>query len=166
MESPDSVLRVGTGLDVHAFAAGRPLVLGGVVVPHDRGLAGHSDGDALSHAVIDALLGAAGRGDIGQWFPSNDPRYAGVDSLELLRTVADSLRSDGWQTVNVDATVLAQQPRLAEHVPAMRVRLAESLGVAPEDVSVKATTTDHVGALGRAEGVAAQVIALLRRTQD
>ncbi len=155
--------RVGTGLDVHALASGRRLVLGGVEIPHDRGLAGHSDGDALAHALIDALLGAAGRGDIGQWFPSTDPRYTGADSLDLLRTVADVLRSEGWQVVNVDATVIAQRPRLAEHVPEMRTRLANALGLPPEDVSVKATTTDHLGALGRAEGIAAQAVALLIR---
>lgn len=159
-------LRVGTGLDVHAFVAGRRLVLGGVEIPHDRGLGGHSDGDPLAHAVIDALLGAAGRGDIGQWFPSSDPRYGGADSLALLRTVAETLRGEGWLVVNADATMIAQRPRLSEHVPLMRTRLAEALGVPPEDVSVKATTTDHLGALGRGEGIAAQVVALLRRTED
>ena len=158
--------RVGTGLDVHAFAAGRRLVLGGVDVPHDRGLAGHSDGDVLIHAVIDALLGAAGRGDVGQWFPSDDPRHADADSIELLRRVVATLHEEGWWTVNVDATVIAQRPRLAEHVPAMRVSLAEALGASPNDVSVKATTSDHLGALGRAEGIAAQAVVLLVRIED
>jgi 2-C-methyl-D-erythritol 2,4-cyclodiphosphate synthase len=158
--------RVGLGLDVHAFVDGRPLVLGGVVVPHDRGLGGHSDGDALAHAVIDALLGAAGRGDIGRWFPSDDPRYAGADSLDLLRTVAAALHAEGWRTLNVDATVVAQRPRLAPHVPAMRERLAAALGISPDDVGVKATTTDHLGALGRAEGIAAQAVALLWRSDE
>ena len=153
--------RVGIGVDLHAFAPGRRLVLGGVVVPHDVGLAGHSDGDALGHAVIDALLGAAGRGDIGRWFSSDDPRWAGANSLGMLRTVADTLRAEGWRVANVDATVIAQRPHLSDHIPAMQARLADALGVPPEDVSVKATTTDHLGALGRAEGIAAQAVALI-----
>ena len=155
--------RVGIGLDVHAFAAGRRLILGGVDVPHDHGLGGHSDGDALAHAVTDALLGAAGRGDIGQWFPSDDARFAGADSLALLQRVAEALGRDGWRTVNVDATVVAQRPRLAEHVPEMRARLAQALSMPAADVSVKATTADHLGALGRAEGIAVQAVALLIR---
>jgi 2-C-methyl-D-erythritol 2,4-cyclodiphosphate synthase len=136
-------------------------VLGGVEIPHVAGLAGHSDGDALVHAVVDALLGAAGRGDIGQWFPSSDACWVGADSLELLRIVVEALRSDGWQIVNVDATVVAQEPRIGPHVPAMRERLGAVLGVPIDAVSVKATTTDHLGALGRAEGIAAQAVALL-----
>lgn len=161
---PVALPRVGIGLDVHALAAGRRLVLGGVEIPHDAGLAGHSDGDALVHAIIDALLGAAGRGDIGQWFPSSDPRWAGADSLEMLRTVVYALVRDGWQIGNVDATVIAQRPRIGPHVPAMRERLAAVLGIPVESASVKATTTDHLGALGRAEGIAAQAVALLVRT--
>jgi 2-C-methyl-D-erythritol 2,4-cyclodiphosphate synthase len=161
---PPVRLRVGTGLDVHPLAAGRRLVLGGVTIPHPEGLAGHSDGDALAHAVIDAVLGAAARGDVGQWFPSDDPRHRDADSLGLLRTVAETLRTEGWQMVNVDATVIAQRPRLAEHIPAMRANLAAVLGLSPDDVSVKATTTDHLGALGRGEGIAAQAVALLCRT--
>jgi 2-C-methyl-D-erythritol 2,4-cyclodiphosphate synthase len=156
-------LRVGTGLDVHALAAGRRLVLGGIEIPHDAGLAGHSDGDALIHAIVDALLGATARGDIGQWFPSSDARWAGADSTEMLRTVAETLRDEGWQIVNVDATVIAQQPRIGPHVPAMRARLGEVLGLPIDAVSVKATTTDHLGAIGRAEGIAAQAVALLVR---
>jgi 2-C-methyl-D-erythritol 2,4-cyclodiphosphate synthase len=155
--------RVGIGFDVHAFAPGRPLVLGGVTVPHDAGLAGHSDGDALIHAIIDALLGASARGDIGQWFPSSDVRWAGADSLLLLQTVVQALVADGWQIGNVDGTVIAQRPRLGPHIPAMRERLAATLGVPLDAVSVKATTTDHLGALGRAEGIAAQAVALLVR---
>jgi 2-C-methyl-D-erythritol 2,4-cyclodiphosphate synthase len=155
--------RVGIGLDVHAFAPDRPLILGGVQVPHHEGLAGHSDGDALIHAIVDALLGATARGDIGRWFPSEEQRFAGVDSTALLRTVVDSLRSEGWTIVNVDATIVAQQPRLAGHVDLMCARLSDLLGIAVEDVSVKATTTDHLGALGRAEGIAAQAVALLVR---
>ena len=153
--------RVGIGLDVHAFAAGRPLVLGGVTIPHDAGLAGHSDGDALIHAIIDALLGAATRGDIGQWFPSSDARWAGADSLLLLQNVVDALTADGWQIGNLDGTVIAQRPRIGPHIQAMRERLAGVLGLPLDAVSVKATTTDHLGALGRAEGIAAQAVVLL-----
>ena len=156
--------RVGSGFDCHALAPGRRLVLGGVEVPHDSGLAGHSDGDALAHAIVDALLGAAARGDIGQWFPSSDPRWTGADSVDLLlRTVVETLNGEGWAVVNVDATIVAQRPRLAEYVPAMRERLAPVLGLPVEAVSVKATTTDHLGALGRGEGIAAQAVALLVR---
>ena len=156
--------RVGIGLDVHALATGRRLVLGGVEIPHDAGLAGHSDGDALVHAIVDALLGAASRGDIGQWFPSSDQRWAGADSLDLLRAVVEALRDEAWQIGNVDATVIAQQPRIGPHIPAMRERLAAVLGLPIDAVSLKATTTDHLGALGRAEGIGAQAVALLVRT--
>lgn len=155
--------RVGIGLDVHALQAGRRLVLGGVEIPHSEGLAGHSDGDALVHAVIDALLGAAGRGDIGQWFPSSDARWAGADSLELLDVVVEALGAEGWRPVNVDATVVAQLPRIGPHVAAMRERLAGVLGLPVDAVSVKATTTDHLGAIGRGEGIGAQAVALLVR---
>ncbi len=155
--------RVGIGLDVHALAPGRRLVLGGVEIPHTHGLAGHSDGDALIHAIIDALLGAANRGDIGQWFPSSDQRWAGADSLELLRVVVSALRDEGWRLGNVDATIVAQAPRIGPHVAAMRERLGDALGLPLDAVSVKATTTDHLGAIGRAEGIAAQAVALMIR---
>ena len=158
--------RVGTGFDLHRLVPGLRLVLGGVHVPHDHGLAGHSDGDALVHAVLDALLGAAARGDIGRWFPSEESRYAGADSLTLLKEVSQTLRADGWETVNVDATVIAQEPRLSDYVDVMRERLAGVLEVPLDAVSVKATTADHLGALGRAEGIAAQAVALVRRTTD
>lgn len=148
---------------MHALAPGRRLVLGGVEIPHTHGLAGHSDGDALIHAIIDALLGAANRGDIGQWFPSSDQRWAGADSLELLRVVVSALRDDGWRLGNVDATIIAQAPRIGPYVAAMRERLAAVLGLPADAVSVKATTTDHLGALGRAEGIAAQAVALMIR---
>ena len=161
---PYPLPRIGSGFDCHALAPGRRLVLGGVEIPHDSGLAGHSDGDALTHAVVDALLGAAARGDIGQWFPSSDAHWSGADSVDvLLRTVVGTLRAEGWTIVNVDATIIAQRPRLAEHVPAMRERLARVLGLPLDAVSVKATTTDHLGALGRSEGIAAQAVALLVR---
>ena len=156
--------RVGSGFDCHALAPGRRLVLGGIEIPHDSGLAGHSDGDALTHAIVDALLGAAARGDIGRWFPSSDARWSGVDSVDvLLRTVVETLRGEGWALVNVDATIIAQRPRLTEYVPAMRERLAPVLGLPVDAVSVKATTPDHLGALGRGEGIAAQAVALLVR---
>ena len=155
--------RIGIGLDVHALAPGRRLVLGGVEIPHDAGLAGHSDGDALVHALIDAILGAAARGDIGQWFPSTDERYAGADSLGLLRTVVDTLDGEGWRIGNIDVTVIAQRPRIGPYVEAMRERLSNAVGLPIDAVSVKATTTDHLGALGRAEGIAAQAVALLVR---
>jgi 2-C-methyl-D-erythritol 2,4-cyclodiphosphate synthase len=164
MNARQSWPRVGSGLDVHAFGEGLPLILGGVRIPFDRRLAGHSDGDALTHAVIDALLGASGRGDIGRWFPSSDPRWADADSIAMLRTVVEALHGDGWQVVNVDATVVAQQPRLAQHVESMRARLADALRVSIEDVGVKATTTDHLGAIGRAEGVAALAVVLVVKT--
>jgi 2-C-methyl-D-erythritol 2,4-cyclodiphosphate synthase len=172
LTAPDSQLatrdsqlpRIGIGLDVHALTPGRRLVLGGVEISHEAGLAGHSDGDALVHAIVDALLGAASKGDIGQWFPSSDARWAGADSLEMLRIVVEALQSDGWRIGNVDATVIAQRPRIGPHVPAMHERLAAVLGVPLEAVSVKATTTDHLGTLGRAEGIAAQAVALLVRT--
>lgn len=162
MTSP-ALPRVGIGLDVHALEAGRKLILGGVEIPHSAGLAGHSDGDALAHAIVDALLGAAARGDIGQWFPSSDERWAGADSLGMLRHVVETLRGEGWEIVNVDATVIAQAPRIGPHVPLMRERLGAALSLPLDAVSVKATTTDHLGAIGRAEGIAAQAVALLLR---
>jgi 2-C-methyl-D-erythritol 2,4-cyclodiphosphate synthase len=155
--------RVGIGLDVHALEPGRRLVLGGVEIPHHSGLAGHSDGDALIHAIVDAILGAAARGDIGQWFPSSDQHWAGADSLLMLQTVVQTLTTEGWLIGNVDATVIAQQPRIGPHVATMRERLSAVLGIPVDAVSVKATTTDHLGAIGRAEGIAAQAIALLVR---
>jgi 2-C-methyl-D-erythritol 2,4-cyclodiphosphate synthase len=156
-------LRIGNGLDVHGFATGRRLILGGVEIPHDQGLAGHSDADAVAHAVTDALLGAAALGDIGQYFPSTDPRWAGADSLELLRQIVDKLAGLGWQVNNVDVTVVAQRPRLAPYVPAMRERLAATLASTPARVSVKATTTDHLGFIGRGEGIAALAVATIVR---
>lgn len=156
-------LRVGTGYDLHPLVPGRRLVLGGVEIPHERGLAGHSDADAVAHAVIDALLGAAGAGDIGSWFPPGDPASAGADSLMLLARVVAALRADGWTVSNVDVTVVAQEPRLAPHVPAMRTRLAAALGIDRSQVSVKPKTADRLGALGRGEGIAAQAVALLER---
>ena len=154
--------RIGLGSDAHRFGAGRQLVLGGVTIAGSDGLAGHSDADVLTHAIIDALLGAAGLGDIGAHFPSDDPAWEGADSLDLLRRTVASLEQRGYRVGNVDATVVAERPRLRPHVDAMRARLAAVLAVEPDAVSVKATTADGMGALGRAEGIQAQAIALIR----
>ena len=156
-------VRVGTGFDVHPLAAGRPLILGGVRIAHPRGLAGDSDADVLAHAVSDALLGAAGLGDLGTHFPPGDPRYAGADSLGLLTQVCALIKGRGWRLGNVDATVIAERPRLAPHLGAMRTNLARALGVPPDAVSVKAKTSDKLGYVGREEGIAAQAVALIQR---
>jgi 2-C-methyl-D-erythritol 2,4-cyclodiphosphate synthase len=156
-------MRVGSGLDVHAFADGVPLWLGGILIPHPRGLAGHSDGDAATHALIDALLGAAGQGDIGEWFPSTDDQWRNARSAEMLRHVWNTLQVGGWQLENADLTIVAAQPRLAPHRAQMRAALAESLACPVERVSVKATTTDGLGALGRADGILAAAVVLLVR---
>jgi 2-C-methyl-D-erythritol 2,4-cyclodiphosphate synthase len=153
--------RVGLGFDVHPFVEGRPLVLGGVEVPADRGLGGHSDADVLTHAVADALLGALALGDLGQHFPDTDPRYRGVSSLRLLSEVAAQVRSRGGRIVNVDATLVAEAPRLAGWLEPMRTRLAETLELAVDRVSVKAKRAEQLGALGRHEGIAAMAVALV-----
>ena len=155
-------VRTGVGYDVHAFAPGRPLVLGGVSIPCDRGLAGHSDADVLTHAVIDALLGAAGLGDIGRLFPDDDPEYEGISSLVLLARVRERLRGVAAEVVNVDAVVMAQAPKLAPHAGAMAEALAGALGIDPGRISVKATTTERLGFIGRQEGMAAQAVASVR----
>jgi len=157
--------RVGTGYDAHAFEDGVPLVLGGVRIEHPRGLAGHSDGDVLAHALTDAVLGAAGLEDIGALFPSGDPALQGADSVELLRQAWARVRDAGWQLVNADVVLIGEEPRLAPHRDAMRERLAGALGVEPARVAVRATTTDGLGFTGRREGLAAQAVALVR-TRD
>lgn len=159
-------MRIGSGLDVHPFGDGgdRPLILAGVVVPDAPGLAGHSDADVVTHAVADALLGALALGDLGAWFGVDRPEVAGADSLDLLRTVVDRITADGWQVGNLDVTVVAQRPRLAGHRDAMRANLAATLAVDVGQVSVKFTTTDRLGALGRGEGVAAWATVLLAPT--
>lgn len=157
------MMRVGSGLDVHAFAEGTPLWLGGIHIPHAHGLAGHSDGDAAVHALIDALLGAAGRGDIGEWFPSSEERWRGIRSTEMLRHVWTALHADGWRVENVDLTLVADQPRLSPYRYQMRQALADTLAVSLTQISLKATTTDGLGALGRAEGLLAMATALLWR---
>ena len=156
-------LRVGHGYDVHRLVEGRALILGGVTVPFDRGLLGHSDADVLTHAVMDALLGAAALGDIGKLFPDSDAAYAGADSIALLVRVTALLREHGWQVGIVDATVVAQAPKLAPYIPEMRRRLAEAMGLDVDCVSVKATTEERLGFTGSGEGMAAHAVALIER---
>ena len=155
------MIRIGHGYDAHQFAAGAKLVLGGVAIEFDRGLAAHSDGDLLVHALCDALLGAAGFGDIGRHFPDSDPELAGIDSRILLRRVVALLRDEGFSVVNADATVIAQAPRLAPHLDRMRVNLASDLGIGRDAINVKATTTEGMGFAGRGEGIAAHAVALI-----
>jgi 2-C-methyl-D-erythritol 2,4-cyclodiphosphate synthase len=155
--------RVGTGFDAHALEPGVPLVLGGVRIDHPSGLAGHSDGDVLAHALTDAVLGAAGLEDIGALFSSDDPALHGADSVELLREAYARVRAAGWELVNADVVLIGQEPRLAPHRDEMRERLAAAFGVEPERVAVRATTTDGLGFTGRKEGLAAQAVALVRR---
>lgn len=154
-------IRIGHGFDVHAFAKERRLIIGGVDIPYERGLLGHSDADVLLHAICDALLGAAGLGDIGKHFPDNDPQYRGIDSRRLLRHVAELLQRQGWETGNVDATIIAQAPRMAPHILDMRAHIAEDLRVSVEQVNVKATTTEQLGFTGRGEGIAAEAVCLI-----
>jgi 2-C-methyl-D-erythritol 2,4-cyclodiphosphate synthase len=154
-------LRIGTGYDVHPLREGRELVLGGVHIPHPMGLDGHSDADVLTHAVIDALLGAAGLGDIGSLFPASDPKFKGASSLDLLSTVADAVRAEGFRVVNVDSTVIAEEPRLQPHLEEMRSNLARRLRIDAGLVSVKATSPEGLGALGHRAGIAAQAAALI-----
>ena len=156
-------MRVGIGHDLHPLVAGRPLILGGVHVPHDRGLQGHSDGDVLTHAVVDALIGAAGEGDIGRWFPDTDARYRGIESLGLLRQVAETLSARGWQVGNVDASIVAQLPRLSSFLDTMRTNLAAALSVDATAVNVKATSPEGVGSLGNEDAIAAFATALIER---
>ncbi|MFQ5879148.1 MAG: 2-C-methyl-D-erythritol 2,4-cyclodiphosphate synthase [Dehalococcoidia bacterium] len=156
--------RVGIGYDVHRFGGSRPLVLGGVAIPHSQGLAGHSDADVLLHAIIDALLGAAALGDIGQHFPADGPTYRDADSRDLLARTLTLVQGKGYRVANVDATVIAQRPRLAPHIAAMRHCIAQALGVEVGEVSVKATTNEGMDALGRGEGIAAFAVALLTKT--
>jgi 2-C-methyl-D-erythritol 2,4-cyclodiphosphate synthase len=157
----DPRLRIGLGFDVHAFADGRPLVLGGVTVPYERGLAGHSDADVLAHAIMDAILGAMRAGDIGEHFPDTDPAYSGISSLELLAKVGSLMREAGYELLDVDSVLVLERPRISPYRDAMRTALAEALGVGVELIGVKATTTEGLGLTGRGEGVAAEAIALL-----
>ena len=154
-------MRIGQGFDVHALVEGRKLVIGGVHIPYAKGLEGHSDADVLLHAICDALLGAAGLGDIGKHFPDTDPRYRGIDSRKLLLQIKKKIGDCGFKIVNIDATIIAQAPRMAPHVPRMVANIAEDLGVAATAVNVKATTTEQLGFAGRGEGIAAQAVALI-----
>ena len=154
-------MRIGQGFDVHQLVAGRRLVIGGVEIAHDKGLLGHSDADVLLHALCDALLGAAALGDIGRHFPDSDPAYKGIDSRELLRNVAKLLSDRGRRVVNVDATIIAEAPRMAPHIPRMVANIAADLGIEPHYVNVKATTTEKLGFTGRGEGIAAQAVCLV-----
>src|SRR3954464_6004906 len=155
------MIRIGQGFDAHALVAGRKLVIGGVTIPHARGLDGHSDADVLLHAICDALIGAAALGDIGKHFPDSDARYKNVDSRILLRATADLLAQNGWRIVNVDSTIIAQEPRMAPHIGGMVANIAADLKLAAGDVNVKAKTTEKLGFTGRAEGIAAEAIVLI-----
>lgn len=154
-------LRIGEGWDTHALVPGRKLVLGGVEIPHERGLLGHSDADALLHAITDAVLGAAGLGDIGRHFPDSDERFRGADSIVLLQAAAARAREAGWAIVNIDSTVVAQAPRLAPHIEAMRTRIAQALALAPGQVNVKAKTAERLGAVGMGQSIEARAVVLL-----
>ncbi len=158
-----SDIRVGHGFDVHAFAESRKLIIGGVDIPHELGLAGHSDADVLLHAICDALLGAAGLGDIGRHFPDTDMAFAGIDSRILLRRVAEQLKQRNWKIGNVDATIIAQAPKMAPHIARMTAHIADDLGIALDRVNVKATTTEKLGFTGRREGIAAEAVCLIAR---
>lgn len=156
-------LRVGSGYDVHAFAPHRRLILGGVDIPYDKGLEGHSDADVLAHAIADALLGAIRGGDIGKLFPDTDPAYEGADSLKLLAAVADKVRAEGYEILDVDSVIMAQAPKMSPHRDAMRENLAHAMAIPVENVGVKATTTEHLGFVGREEGIAASATCLVAR---
>ena len=151
--------RVGTGFDVHALVENRPLILAGVRVPYEKGLLGHSDADVALHALMDALLGAAGKGDIGKHFPDTDDKYEGADSRRLLRVVVEMLQKDGWQVNNADVTIIAQRPKLAPFIATMRQLVASDLGITEDAVNIKATTTEKLGFTGRGEGIAAEAVA-------
>lgn len=159
-------MRIGQGYDVHRLTEGRALILGGVVVPYEKGLSGHSDADVLVHAVMDALLGAAALGDIGQHFPDTDPAYEGISSMALLEKVGELLEENGYVVENIDATIIAQRPKLAPYRPQMATNIAAALHLQPEQVSVKATTEEGLGFTGRGEGISSQAIALLTHMRD
>ncbi len=151
--------RSGIGYDVHAFAEGRPLVLGGVTIPHDRGLSGHSDADVLSHAIADAILGAIGEPDIGYWFPPSDDSIEGICSLKILEKAAELVAAKGGRIENIDSTLIAEEPRVMKHAPAMKEKIAAALGITPGDIGIKATTNEAMGFIGRREGIAAMAVA-------
>lgn len=157
-------VRIGNGYDIHQLVVDRPLILGGINIPHALGLLGHSDADVLTHAIMDALLGALSLGDIGHYFPPSDPQWAGADSLVLLAQVDRLLQAKGWQVGNIDSVIIAEQPKLKPHIQQMRDRLAATLNIKPDQVSIKATTHEKLGAIGREEGIAAYAVALLQST--
>ena len=159
-------MRIGQGYDVHRLTEGRPLILGGVKIPCEQGLLGHSDADVLLHAVMDALLGAAALGDIGQHFPDNDSKYQDISSLLLLQKVAGILQRSAWRTLNLDSTVVAEAPRLAAYIPEMRENIAKTLGIGPEQVNVKATTAEGLGIEGRQEGISAHAVVLIGKIPE
>ena len=159
-------MRIGNGYDSHRFEEGRPLVLGGVRIPSERGLSGHSDADAVCHAITDAILGAACLGDIGSHFPDRDPSWKDADSLDLLARSVTLLEGENYQVVNVDVTVVAEAPRIGAHVPAMREKLAEALGISPRNVSVKGKSNEGMGWIGQGEGIAVHAVALIDRIED
>ena len=159
-------MRIGLGYDVHAFAPNRKLIIGGVEIPHERGLAGHSDADVLAHAISDAVLGAMRAGDIGKLFPDTDPAYKGADSLKLLGEVGQLAAASGWRIVDIDSVIVAQEPKMAPHREQMRQNLADALALDIESVGVKATTTEHLGFEGKGEGIGAQAVVLLERIKD
>ena len=159
-------IRIGQGFDVHALVAGRKLIIGGVEIPYQLGLAGHSDADVLLHAICDALLGAAGLGDIGQHFPDTDARYQGIDSRALLREVSRLVRGQGYDVSNLDATIIAQAPKMAPHIGQMVAHISADLGINVDYINIKATTTERLGFTGRGEGIAAQAVCLIERVSD
>jgi 2-C-methyl-D-erythritol 2,4-cyclodiphosphate synthase len=154
-------LRIGNGYDIHQLVPDRPLILGGISIPHSLGLLGHSDADALTHAIMDALLGALSLGDIGHYFPPTDPQWAGADSQKLLIQVHELIRSQGWRIGNLDTVIVAERPKIKPHIDAMRDRLADSLQISPNQIGIKATTNEKMDAIGREEGIAAYAVALL-----
>ena len=156
-------IRVGEGWDVHALVEGRKLILGGVEIPYDKGLLGHSDADALLHAITDALFGAAGLGDIGRHFPDTDERFRGADSVTLLAEAAQRVRALGWEIVNIDSTIVAQAPKMAPHIAAMCTRISGALGLAPDQVNVKAKTAEKLGPVGQGQSIEARAVVLIRR---
>jgi 2-C-methyl-D-erythritol 2,4-cyclodiphosphate synthase len=160
-----STLRIGQGFDVHQLVEGRQLIIGGVTIPHEKGLLGHSDADVLLHAICDALIGAAALGDIGQHFSDSDPRYKNIDSRVLLRNVYNLLETNHYQIVNIDATIIAQAPKMAPHIPAMIANIAQDLQTSARNINIKAKTAEHLGAIGRKEGIVAEAVCLIDRTE-
>ncbi|MBE9045295.1 2-C-methyl-D-erythritol 2,4-cyclodiphosphate synthase [Pleurocapsales cyanobacterium LEGE 10410] len=159
-------IRIGNGYDIHQLVEGRSLVLGGVKIPHSLGLLGHSDADVLTHAIMDALLGALGMGDIGHYFPPNDPKWQGADSIMLLKQVVELVHSQGWQIGNIDSTIVAERPKLKPHLKSMRLVLAETLAIEIDQINIKATTNEKLGPVGREEGICAYAVVLLLNTSS